>query len=88
MSLFKDLVNYINSLDDSSIFSRQELISYVGDGIDVYRKGLCNLGYIERVGMGAYKKIEDIQSYITSSNYRNPKMKKLKIKYKLDLLET
>jgi hypothetical protein len=79
MSIFKELVNYINSQPIGYEFTRQELITYIDDGIDIYRTGLEDLGYIKTIGRGRYTKISNIPSYINSANYRLGKDKIAKI---------
>ena len=87
-STFKILKDFLNSMEIGQEFTRQDYISCSWDiTSDVYRKGLQDAGFIERVGYSKYRKVKDIPDYIKSSNYRNKKfLEKIEIQNKLKLL--
>lgn len=92
MSIFEQLKEYINKLDDGEIFTRKDLHSYISDShsVDVYRKGIQLAGYIRWSPcnkQGIYQKIKEIPIYVTASNYRNRELlEKLELSKKFEML--
>ena len=77
MSKWQKLIDYINELPVGYIITRREIIPQQGysDSVDLYRKGLCDLGILTMVGRGKYVKNSDVPAVVNSNNYRDPKLK-------------
>jgi len=81
VTYWRKTVTYINSLEVGQIFTRKDLFENVYDNeqnnfkrlrrfenaVDHYRKYLCILQFIERPGLGTYKKLYQIPIELTSS---------------------
>lgn len=90
--MFQDFVKYINGLSIGETFTRKDL-RYIlnwhnGSTIDVYRKGLCNIGFIEPTDVvGEYRKLKHVPDYINSTNYLDKnRIAHLEFKAKLEIL--
>lgn len=71
-TLWQNLVNFINSLDDATVFTRKDLMTTLDTPrsettIDTYRRILTVIGYLSEDGRGQYKKNMSIPEYMTSS---------------------
>ena len=90
--MFHELVNFINGLRIGETFSRKDLRHilnwHYGSSVDVYRKGLCNLGFIEPTDViGEYRKLKNVPPYINSANYLDKdRIAHLEFKAKLEIL--